>query len=404
MVFPLPDALVAPTLDARLDALRQIMRHQSAIERRGTNIHVHSNHSFSVFGSATAAVAAALQAGVDIFGLNDFFTTAGAVEFRAACAIAQLPSVLSLECIAMDHAAQAAGVLLNDPANPGKVYLCGKGVTQPDEPEANRSLAALRGHQERRNRALISKADTHVRAALGVAGPTWQDVIGQTPAGNTTERHVAKAIQLSLQRLTGDYAVNFSAVVGETPKPSPADQQNQIRNQLLKAGKPCYVAEDPAAFPEVADLRRIFLRLGAIPVYPVLGNPITTGEQDIPALFDRIAAWGFHAIELIPARNTDTRVAAVLEEAAKRHWPVCDGTEHNTPAMEPLLTQWGLDARFAPRFREGALVLLGHQSLHHKGVPGYLDEQGHPRPHGYETCLTEGQRAYDSVRKRTTKL
>lgn len=372
-------------------------------ERRGTNLHVHSDHSFSVFRSATEAVAHALQAGVEIFGLNDFFTTAGAAEFHAACHAVQLPGVVSLECIAMDRATQAAGVLLNDPANPGKVYLCGKAVTQPDEPVANRRLAELRGHQERRNRALTAKADAYVRAKLGVAGPTWQDVVGQTPAGNTTERHVAKAIQLCLLR-HGDFAAGFTAVVGEAPKAGDADQQNQIRSHLLKAGKPCYVDEDPAAFPDVSDLRGVFLALGAIPVYPVLGNPVTTGEQDVPALFDRIAAWGFHAVELIPARNTDDRVAAVLAEAARRQWPVCDGTEHNTPAMEPLLTRWGMDDRFRVQFRDGALVLLGHQSLRRKGVPGYLDEQGHPRPNAYQACLAEGQRAYDSVRRRTVMM
>lgn len=399
--------LHAPSVEHRLAALRDLLRGQRPPDRRGTNLHVHCDHSFSVFRSATEAVAAAVQAGVEVFGLNDFFTTAGAAEFHQACQVAQMPGVLSLECIAMDGAAQQAGILLNDPANPGKVYLCGKGVTHPDEPEANRQLAGLRQHQETRNRALIAKTDAHFRARLGLAGPTWQDVVGQTPAGNTTERHVARAIQLRLQQLaaTGrSFAADFTTVVGEAPKAVDADQQNQIRAQLLKAGKPCYAPEDPAAFPPVDTLRRLFLRLGAIPVYPILGNPITTGEQDIPALFDRIAAWGFHAVELIPARNTAERVAAVLAEAAKRHWPVTDGTEHNTPAMEPLLTTWGMDERFRPRFRESALVILGHQALMRKGAPGYVDEQGHPRPHGYETCLTEGQRAYDAIRKRTMML
>jgi hypothetical protein len=294
-------------------------------DRRGTNVHVHSNHSFSVFRSATEAVAHAVQAGVEIFGLNDFFTTAGAAEFHAACALVQMPGIVSLECIAIDRPSQSAGTLLNDPANPSKVYLCGKAVTQPDEPVANRRLAELRGHQERRNRALTVKADAHVQRVLGLSGPTWQDVVGQTPAGNTTERHVAKAIQLSLQRHAAagrDFSADFLAVVGESAKSADADQQNQIRSHLLKVGKPCYVDEDPAAFPDIIELRDVFLHLGAIPVYPILGNPITSGEQDIATLFDRIAAWGFHAVELIPARNTADRVAAVMAEAAKRQWPV----------------------------------------------------------------------------------
>jgi len=397
--------LAHPDLERRLDALRGLLRNVPQPDRRGTNCHVHTDHSFSVFRSASEAVWRAAQAGVDIYGINDFFTTAGHGEFASACAAAQLPAVFSLECIAMDRELEAKRVLLNDPANPGKIYLCGKGVTEPDEPIAARELARLRQCQEQRNRALIANAETRFRATVAAAGPTWAEVIAQTPAGNTTERHVARAIQRRLQALTGDggrtFASLYAAVVGEAPKEHDADQQNQIRGALLKTGKPCYAPEEPTAFPAVASLRALFLRLGAIPTYPVLGDPLTDGEQDIPGLCDRVAAWGFHALELIPSRNSEARMIAVVAEAQRRGWPVFDGTEHNTPAMEPLLTTWGLDDRFRPRFREGALVLLGHQSLTRKGAPSYLDRAGQPRPGGHAACLSEGQRAYDACRKRT---
>jgi hypothetical protein len=169
--------------------------------------------------------------------------------------------------------------------------------------------------------------------------------------------------------------------------------QNLIRGNLLKAGKPCYVPEDPSSFPDVAGARRLFLQLGAIPTYPVLGNPLTDGEKDVVALCDRLAAWGIHALELIPARNSDDRVAAVVAEAVRRGWPVFDGTEHNTPAMDPLLTRWGLDDRFRPRLLEGAQVLLGHQALAGRGQAGYVDREGRIQADGYRRCLDEGRRA-----------
>lgn len=396
--------LAHPDQHQRLDALGSLLRERTQPARRGTNCHVHTDHSFGVFRSATEAVWHAVQAGVEIYGINDFFTTAGHAEFAAACAAAQLPAVFSLECIAMDRGLEAQRVLLNDPANPGKIYLCGKGVSQPDEPTAAKELARIRGYQEQRNRALVANAQARFRATVAADGPTWAEVVGQTPAGNTTERHVARAIQRRIQALASEgraFAEVYAAVVGEPPKERDADQQNQIRSALLKAGKPCYAPEDPHAFPDVAGLHALFLRLGAIPTYPVLGDPITDGERDVPALFDRIAGWGFHAVELIPSRNSEARLAAVVAEAQRRGWPVFDGTEHNTPAMEPLLTTWGLDERFRPRFREGALVLLGHQSLRRKGAPGYLDPSGQPRANGYAMCLAEGQRAYDACRKRT---
>jgi PHP domain len=364
-------------------------------KRLGTNVHVHSNHSFSVFASPAEAAAAGAAAGVEVLGLNDFFTVAGYPEFSTACHSHRLPAVFGIECIAIDQELAAKGILANDPANPGKIYLCGKGVANPGHSAANATLAKLRGFQEARNRQLIAKTDAHFRATTGQAGPTWADVVGQTPAGNTTERHVAKAILKRILELGGDaYAkvVGAPAKAGGALTLADADAQNQIRGNLLKVGKPCYAPEDPAAFPPVAEIRTLFLQLGAIPTYPVLGNPLTGGETDLSAWCDRLAAAGWHALELIPARNTDDRVAAVLAEAAKRGWPVFDGTEHNTPAMEPMTTRWGLDERFRPQLRAGALVLLGHQALVAAGKPGYVAADGSLIPGGYAACLAEGER------------
>jgi hypothetical protein len=357
--------------------------------RSGTNAHVHTNHSFSVFASPEAAAAAASDAGLEGVGVNDFFTTSAFPAFRAACERLRLPAVYCCECISMDAGAESAGDLFNDPANPGRIYLSAKAITTPDDPAAQAVLADIRASQEARNRALVARVDAHVRATAGVPGPTWQDVVGQTPHGNTTERHVAKAILLHIRSRGLDYA----RVVGEAPKGDDAAQQNQIRGCLLKTGKACYVPEDRAAFPTVERLRDAFLGLGAIPVYPVLGNPLTACERDIPALFDRLERWGFRAVELISNRNTDDRVAAVVAECARRGWPVCDGTEHNTPAMEPMHTKWIADPRFAAAFRSGFCVLLGHQILVAAGRPGYVDRRGQLVPGGLDACHAAGAAA-----------
>lgn len=360
---------------------------------KAANAHVHSHHSFSVFGPPADVVAAARAEGVGILGLNDFFTTAGAAAFAEACAVAKLPGFLCVECIARDEDAADQGVLLNDPGNPGKVYLCAKAVTAPDHAQANARLAALRQQQEKRNRALIAALDVHFQAKLGVAGPTWDQVTAQTPAGNTTERHVAKAALLRLQELTAngrDFAADFAQLTGTDAKEGDAARQDQLRSALLKSGKPCYVAEDPAAFPTVPALRQVFLDLGAIPTYPILGNPVTSGESDIPALFDRIAAWGFHAVEVISPRNTDERLIAILAEAAKRGWPVTDGTEHNTPVRDPLITRAAVDPRFAAQFQAGALCVLGHAAERAAGRPGYVHPDGAPVSGGYDCCVRAG--------------
>lgn len=388
--------LAHPDRAVRLAALAALHRETPPPRRTGTNVHVHTNHSFSVFRSPTEAAWEARQAGVEVFGVNDFYTTGAFDEFTAACAAVGLPAALGLEAIAVDRELAEAKVLVNDPANPGKIYLCAKAVTRPQDPTAQAALARLRGFQETRNRALIAKADERFRTTVGAAGPRWQDVVDLTPAGNTTERHVAKAILERIRAVAVERSMPpgdaFKAVVGQPLSGSDAEQQNAVRNHLLKVGKPCYASEDPGAFPPVAEIRSIFVALGAIPTYPFLGNPVTGGEQDVRAWCDRLAGWGFSALELIPARNTDDRVAAVVAEAQRRNWPIFDGTEHNTPAMEPLTTKWGLDERFRPAFRAGALVALGHQALVAAGQPGYVGADGRPLPDGYARCLAAGER------------
>lgn len=388
--------LADPDTETRLGALRELVGATTRPAPRGINCHVHTNYSFASFRSPAEAAWLAFDHGVEIFGINDHYTVDGHDEFGRACAVAGLPALFSIEIVAMDRQAEADGVLLNDPGNPGRVYLCGKGVTDAGNAEAAATLAELRRHQEARNRAMVQALDARFQEALGEAGPSWNAIADQTPLGNTTERHIAKAAVAHLA--AGDEPeARFERLCGAAPTGDDAARQNQLRSCLLKAGRPCYVAEDPAAYPDVASVRELFLQLGAIPTYPVLGNPVTPGEADIAALCDRLAVWGFHSLELITSRNSDDRVAAVLAEAERRRWPVVDGTEHNTAAMVPLINELGSDPRFLPQLRAGALVLLGHQARIAAGQPGYLDRSGQVVDGAYDACLSAGEAALGAI-------
>ncbi|MDA3961031.1 MAG: PHP domain-containing protein [Planctomycetota bacterium] len=389
------EQLAAPEPAARITALRDLVAAKPAPAPAGINVHVHTNYSFACFRSPAEAVWLARQAGVEIFGINDHYTIDGHPEFRQAVEAAKLPAVFSVEIVAVDRAAAEEGALLNDPGNPGRVYLCGKAVTTPGNAEAAATLATLREHQERRNRAMIEVIDQHFQTTAQAAGPSWASVAEQTPLGNTTERHIALASCERIAAIAAERGVDaasvFERVCGQAPQGDHAAQQNQLRSCLLKAGKACYVDEDPAAYPSVEAVRELFLQLGAIPTYPVLGNPLTTGEEQISALCDRLANWGIYAMELISSRNTAERVAEVVAEAEARNWPVFDGTEHNTAAMVPLINELGADARFLPRLREGATALLGHQALVAAGKPGYVDRTGALVDGGYAACVAAGQ-------------
>jgi len=373
-------------LEQRLSALRQLCAQLGPRPHRGTNCHIHTSESFSVFRSPTEAVWQAAREGLAVLGINDHYTIAGHEEFRRACELAGIAAAFSLEAVAMDRDAEADGLLLNDPDNPGRVYLCGKGVTRnpPDSSTEMRNLARMRAALERRNREMTEKVDALFKDRLHADGPTWDSVLGLTPRGNATERHVAWATLERLRKWAAVQGVSLSEALsnccGAAPPAGADDAALQIfvRAKLLKAGAPCFVRESEEAFVSVEELRRIFLAFGSIPTYPVLGNPVTSGERDIEALLDRLGATGFYAIEVIPHRNTRERLSEIVSSARRRWWPVFNGTEHNTPEARSLLDPFALDPEFEPWFRESAALLLGHQRLVAQGEAGYVDLEGRP--------------------------
>ena len=206
---PEPSSLEAKlcggTLENRLAALRTLCQGAEKKLRTGTNLHIHTNESFSVFRSPTEAVWQAVREGVAVLGINDHYTIAGHDEFRRACAVARIPATFSMEAVAMDRDAEAAGELTNDPGNPGRTYLCAKGVTRkpPGGSPAAQALATMRAALERRNREMTEKLRAVFKDEIGDDGPAWDDVAALTPHGNTTERHVSKAAYLRLEELAG---------------------------------------------------------------------------------------------------------------------------------------------------------------------------------------------------------
>ena len=371
-------------LEERLSALRQLCAQLGPRPHRGTNCHIHTSESFSVFRSPTEAVWQAAREGLAVLGINDHYTIAGHEEFRRACEIAGIAATFSLEAMAMDRAAEAEGLLLNDPDNPGRVYLCGKGVTRipPDSSLEMRNLARMRAALERRNCEMTEKVDALFKDRLHADGPPWEFVRGLTPRGNVTERHLARAILVRLREWATGQGVALSVAIekccGVAPPPGADDASLEVflRAKILKAGAPCFVHESEEAFVSVEELRRIFLAYGSVPTWTVLGNPITSGERDVAALMQRLESSGFYAVDVIPTRNTRERLAEIVDGARRRWWPVFNGTEHNTSQARPLLDPFALDPEFEPWFRQSAALLLGHQRLVAQGEEGYVDLEG----------------------------
>ena len=103
------------------------------------NAHLHSPYSFSAFSSIDQALDMALAEGVKVVGINDFYTTAGYDAWAEGCKARGLFPLFNIELISLNEADQKAGRRVNDPGNPGRTYISGKGLRQPfrlDEPYA----------------------------------------------------------------------------------------------------------------------------------------------------------------------------------------------------------------------------------------------------------------------------
>jgi len=92
------------------------------------NNHIHTPYSFSAFGYIEEAVKMAEAEGVKILGINDFYVTEGYGEFIEKCLKHQIFPLLNVELIGISREDQEAGIRVNDPNNPGRTYISGKGT------------------------------------------------------------------------------------------------------------------------------------------------------------------------------------------------------------------------------------------------------------------------------------
>jgi len=367
-----------------LKHLREIGVLKSPGKKLGVNLHVHTNESFSVFNSPTEAAWEGYAAGLEVLGINDHYTIAGHKEFGEACKILSLKAAFNIEAMAMSEEAKRNGERYNDPKNPGRTYLCGKGVVRDLEPgsSSEKLVAEMRAAFRRRCENMTLKVNALLNEVDLSLNLSFQDVLKLTPRGNVTERHIVQAVtelvkgrfpQLEnckafLTRLIGSF--------DEEDLSSEDQFQDLIRNSLLKAGGPAYVEEPLEAFPSIQRIVQLFVDYGTIPTYPVLGNPVTEKEKDLDSLFNELEGYGIYAVEVIPKRNTRKRLKQILTVAGKHGFPVFNGTEHNTKTPEPLLDMFSRDPAFLPVFERGAFLVLGNQFLSRYAGKGYVNRSG----------------------------
>jgi hypothetical protein len=369
------------------------------LRRLSMNTHVHIPPNFSAFGTAEEVAEAAAAEGMVVLGASNFHDLR--VYSRLAPALERhgiLP-LFGFEIIALMDEQAHRGTRVNDPENPGRAYLCGKGIADPGSPTAAASLglAAARSLSVERSRRVADRLAGHLREAGLLADLSHDRIVADVAARAGVpaswvvlqERHLAEAAQVAIfQGLVLDRRASFlRRAYGRPPAAAPDDAvatQREIRSRLIKAGGPAFVPESPVSFEAAVEL---MLELGAIPCYPVLADgatPICPWEAPAVELARRLADRGIVAAELIPIRNSpavvDEYVAALRDAGVL----VMAGTEHNTSDRIPLEPHCADGSQPSPAaseaFAEATCVAVAHQHLRAGGAAGYVDGQGRPAP------------------------
>ena len=363
------------------------------------NTHLHVPPNFSAFSTVEDVAETAAREGVSVIGTSNFHDFGVYDRFAAAATKHGLAALFGLEIITVLDDEQRRGVKINDPANPGRAYICGKGIPSPTAPSpATRAfMDAAKASNEARTRRMVELLGDLFAASGLELSVSYASIVAAVAAAAGVpsewvvlqERHVALGFQTALfeQLPANERATILERVYGRSPSADADDAvatQGELRARLMKAGCPCFVEETPIAF---GDGLRFILELDAIPVYPTLADgvlPICGFEDPVSALIERIGGHGIHGAELIPVRNRPEVVDEYVTAFRAAGIFVLVGTEHNTqeriPVAPTCLGGVPLSEEVQRITWEGTCIVAAHQHLRRRGEAGYVDGEGRLNP------------------------
>jgi hypothetical protein len=354
-----PD-LNAPTMQARLDALRRLAAGAGTPSvpggAREVNCHVHTIYSFSPYSPA-AAVERARAAGLAAVGIMDHDSVSGAEEMRAAGAIVGMATTQGVEMRVGVAGTALADRKLNNPDSVGIMYMSIHGLPARGIPAVASFLEPVHAAREARDRRMVDRLNG-LLAGYGLRSVDWdRDVRGRSQSangGSITERHVLAAAAAAILEKTGPGAPLLSwlrdtlgiqpgtRVAGWLADPS----NGMIVYDLLGVLKSSfmdriYIQPGPDECVPVADVVRLAERTGGIPTYPYLGDVTDSPTGDKKAerfedsfldeLMPELCRLGFRAVTYMPPRNTLAQLRRVQELCAKHGFMEVSGVDINSP-------------------------------------------------------------------------
>lgn len=373
--------------------------------RPKVNSHIHLPPNFSAFNTVQQAMDLTAEENVGVLGVSNYYDYNVYEQFITLARKKKIFPLFGLEIICMIDDLRSAGVKINDPGNPGKMYVCGKGITRFGNmtPEGSRLLNLIRKNDSTRMAAMVDATEKVFTQRGLPTGTTNQSVIdmivkrhGSAPQTvYLQERHIAQAFQEAafVKVPATERIEKLSAVFGAPTKAKHADDfvnvQNDLRSHLMKSGKPAFVDETFIGF---ADAFKLIVELGGYACYPVLadGNsPICGFEDPVEKLIENVKTRNIHAAEFIPVRNDVAVLTKYVKAMRAAGLVITAGTEHNTLDLIPIEPTCkggaAIPEELKDIFWEGACVAAAHQFLTMHGEAGFVDATGNPNPQ-YKTA------------------
>ncbi|MBE9510198.1 MAG: PHP domain-containing protein [Bacteroidetes bacterium] len=360
------------------------------------NGHLHSPYSFSAFTGMEQMFKMATNENIKVLGINDFNTTDGYVEFFNLALKYKIFPLFNIEFMGILRDEQANSIRVNDPNNPGRTYFSGKGLRYPAQPdeENKKILNSIVNESHCQVEEMISKLNDFLHQIGSDIRIGIDEIRGKWAKELVRERHIAKALRLKIfEEFNTDKKRRFflgQLLKDKVPQSLPDDVpalENEIRARLLKKGGVAYAKENEKAFPEIEKVIEIIMNAGGIPCYPVLlddkNGDYTEYESDPAKLLEKLEEKKVSSIELIPRRNDFTKLKEFVLFFDKNGFVISLGTEHNTPAMEPVTVSCrdgkALDQELLSITYRGTSVIAAHQYLHAQGREGYIRADGTAR-------------------------
>lgn len=368
------------------------------------NGHIHSPYSFSAFKSIEDMFKKAKEENIKVLGINDFNVTDGYKEFYELSLLNKVFPLFNIEFITLSKDFQQKGILVNDPNNPGRTYFSGKGLKYPLvlEKQSFDMVSRLKNNSQKHIQKMTIKLNSLLNEnKLGIS--LSYNEVKKYSKELVRERHIATALRKKIFDKYSDSEGRkrvLSQIYGKECKAdlkSNAEIENEIRSNLLKSGGQAFVAEDENSFLELPAVQDFIINAGGIPCYPLLldfgDKNFTDFEINKEKLHKQLIELNVYCIEFIPRRNTLNILTEYVRYFRKHGFLVLFGTEHNTPAMEPLQISCKdkpLNDELKQVSYEGACVAAAHQYLVANNKPGYIDKKGTARTSDYKDLYKLG--------------